>query len=202
MKTTTSSPKPTSRPMTVLSFHARVVPPHWIATQFISHMTFTIMLQRRTRRPPDVQLTKKKANDRGQNREGSWQIHLPNLFFQRRFHWLGSGRRVKGKDNDSGRDTADRQIDIECPTPCCVRSEDTSKKWPNHRRDAIDCSQNPGEHCALLRRGAKGDDDVHSRGDAGGAKARDGPPYDQSDRVLGDTANERADFENENGQQV
>ena len=69
-------------------------------------------------------------------------------------------------------------------------------------RNAVHGAKEPLEHGTLLERLGQGDDEIGARKDAGGAQAGDGAPDDEGGAVGRDAADEGAELEDGDGDEV
>ena len=72
----------------------------------------------------------------------------------------------------------------------------------NNARNAIHGAKEPLEHGTLLERLGHGDDQISARKDTGGAQARDGAPDDEGGAVRRDAADEGAELEDRDGDEI
>ena len=75
-------------------------------------------------------------------------------------------------------------------------------QWSNNARNAVHGPKDTLEYGTLLERLGHGDDQICARKDAGGAQARDGASDDKGGAVRRDAADEGAELEDGDGDEI
>lgn len=135
------------------------------------------------------------THDQGDTR----QIHLAELLEKRgllRDSLLGG---LEEEQNDGGRDTTDGKVDVEAPSPAHMVSEGTAEKGTDDTSETVRGADDTGEGGSLGRRRGEGNDGVGTGAETCSTQTGNGTAGDQSLSGGGGTANDGAEFEDENG---
>lgn len=130
------------------------------------------------------------------NTEG---VHLSDLLNERRLDRHRITRSLEEDEDDGRRDTTNRQVDVEAPSPGNVVSESSSQQWSDDTGKAVRSANDAGERGTLLGRRREGDDCVRAGAEASGTQTGNSSAGDEGFGVGGGTADDGAEFEDEDG---
>jgi hypothetical protein len=161
---------------------------------------------------------KKQADDSRQEKRRTGKIELLKLLFPCRLDLFAPPLDVQKRDDEGSRERTKGKVDIEAPSPgqlvceCSTHTKyplahvDRGKwgnlQWTSNRRNTIHAANKSHVRRPLPQRHRHRDDQDGSREDTSSAHTRNRTADDQSRGVRGDTADERADLEDEQGNEV
>lgn len=126
-------------------------------------------------------------------------VHLTDLLNKGRLDRDRISRSLEKDEDDGSRDTTDRQVDVETPSPRDVIGKSTSQQRSDDTGETIRSTDDARECRTLLRRCGKGNDGVRAGTEASGTETSDGSAGDEGFGVGGGAANDGAEFEDEDG---
>lgn len=127
------------------------------------------------------------------------KVHLQKLLLEGRLLRHGLLRRLEKEQDDTGRDSANRQVDVEAPSPRHIVRKRTAKKWSDDTSQAVGSADDAREGRATLRGRGEGDDGVCAGTETGCSDAGDGSSCDEGFGTGGGAADDGADLEDGNG---
>ena len=149
-------------------------------------------------------LQRQQETDDGRNEHGcAEQVKRQDLLLQRQM-LLGERRlgQLQKQDDEGDSDGPKRQVDVEAPAPADVVGEGSAHEGPGNRGNAVHGAYHTHVYGPLTQRNTPLDNEESAGEDAGGAEAGYGAAEDQADRVGRRTAHQRADFEEQDGEEV
>lgn len=142
------------------------------------------------------------AQDRADDENHARDIHLQDLFLE----WRRNGHRCLGrfeeKDEDGRGRSAEGQVDPEAPSPAQVLCENTAKERTGKCRNGIGTTHDAHVDWLIRRRCGESDHDERSRGHTSPASALKSTAKDQRRAILCNGADDAADLEHKNGDQI
>lgn len=127
------------------------------------------------------------------------RVHLSNLLNKGRLDGDRISRSLEEDEDDGGRDTSDRQVDVEAPSPGDVVGKGSSQQRSDDTGETIRSTDDARKRRTLLRRCGKGNDGVRTGTETSGAETSDGSAGDEGFGVGGGAADDGAEFEDEDG---
>lgn len=146
--------------------------------------------------------SEEEADDTGDEEESTLKIEREDLVLDGRLlkSDLALGN-LEEKNNEAGSDGTKGQVNVEAPSPSQVVSESAAHERTSNRGNTVHGANDTHVARTLLERNTAVDDEESSREDARSAETSDGTAENESDRVGGSTADERSEFEQEDGAQ-
>lgn len=127
------------------------------------------------------------------------RIHLEELLKNRGLFRNSSTGSLEEDQDNTGRDSTDREVDVEAPSPRNVICEGTTEKGADNASNSVRGTDNTGESRSLLGRGRESDDGVGSGTQTSSSDTRDGASDDEGFGVGSGAADDGADLEDEDG---
>ena len=77
------------------------------------------------------------TNNSCHNGEGSWKVHLENLFLDGRLSWNSLCWGLEEDEDNGGGDSSNWEVDVKAPSPGNLLGKDSSEQWADDRCDTI-----------------------------------------------------------------
>lgn len=123
-------------------------------------------------------------------------IHLKELFQEGSLNRGSLLRSLKEDQNNESRDTSNRQVDVETPSPADVVCESASQKRANNTSKSIGSTDDTSEGRSPLRRSRKGNNSISTGTEASSADASNRAAGNEGLCVGRSAAYDGPDFEN------
>lgn len=146
--------------------------------------------------------SKQQADDGRQEERGALEVEFLELLHEGGLGLCAAALNGEEGDDERSGDGAEGKVDEEAPAPCEMISEGSAHQRSSHRRDAVHATNDAHVGRALAQRDGTGDDEDGSAEDTGGSYAGDGAADDQSRRVGRNAADQGADLEDEESDDV
>lgn len=143
-----------------------------------------------------------QAHNRWDEGEGAVKIELLDAGLPSEICHSSSLGTLEEDDDDGNSDCSDGEVNIETPPPGSSISEDTTEEGASNRGNSVHGSNEAGVHGTLRQGDRVCNDDQGSREDTRGTDTCDGTTKNQSGRVRGNTADQAAQFEDTDGDEV
>ena len=148
---------------------------------------------------PSVVQRKDVADDGAHYENHAHGVHLYELLADGCGPGFGGAGRLEEHQDGERRKAADGQVDVKTPSPTDLVSKCAADQRPHDSRNTISRANDPREHRPCLWTGGESDDGIRAGADTRRAQAGDGPPHDERGAAWGDTADEGAQLEDEDG---
>ena len=141
------------------------------------------------------------ADDGAHYENHAHRVHLYELLAYGCGPGLGGAGCLEEHQDDERRKAPDGQVDVKTPSPSDLIRKRPADQRPHDSRNTISRANDPREHRPCLWAGRESDDGIRAGADAGRAQAGDSPSHNERGAAWGDTTNEGAQLEDEDGEE-
>lgn len=120
-----------------------------------------------------------EGNDPREEDGSTDEVKLLQFVTVAEFVGLNAIRRGEEEDDDDNSHSADRQVDVETPSPGCMISERATHERAGDRSDPVHAADKTGIYGTFAERDRVSEDDQSAREDTCATKTSDSPTNDQ-----------------------